>query len=110
MDIRDEMHGNVCVAIARGRLDASASAAFAERMEKLVATSPRLLVDFAEVDFVSSAGLRAILATTKKTKALGGVFALCAVQRPVLEVLDITGFTPMIEIHADQSSALAALG
>jgi anti-anti-sigma factor len=110
MDIREEMQGSVCVAIARGRLDASASAAFTERMEKLIVKSPRLLVDFAEVDFVSSAGLRAILSTTKKTKALGGVFALCAVQRPVLEVLDITGFTPMIEIHADRSTALAALG
>ena len=111
MDIREEMQGGVCVVTARGRLDATASTAFAERVEKLIGgAKPRLLVDFAGVDFVSSAGLRVVLSLTKKIKALGGVFALCAVQRPVLEVLDITGFTPMIEIHADQPSALAALG
>jgi anti-anti-sigma regulatory factor len=37
------------------------------------------------------------------------VFALCAVQGPVREVLDITGFTTMIDVHPELASALAAM-
>jgi hypothetical protein len=37
------------------------------------------------------------------------MFALCALQGPVREVLDITGFTTMIAVHPELSSALAAM-
>jgi anti-anti-sigma regulatory factor len=46
---------------------------------------------------------------SKKIKAANGVFALCAVQGPVREVLDITGFTTMIDVHPELSAALAAM-
>jgi anti-anti-sigma factor len=68
------------------------------------------LIDFAEVDFVTSAGLRAVLVLVKKVKAAGGSFALCAVQEPVREVLDITGFTDMLRIHTARAEAIAAMG
>ena len=110
MDIREERHGSVCVVTLRGRLDVATSAAFAERVDRLIAGSqPRLLVDLSGVDFVSSAGLRVILAVMKKVKAANGIFALCAVRAPVREVLDMTGFTPLIEIHPEVSTALAAM-
>jgi len=81
----------VVLVTARGRLDGSTSPAFAARMEKLAATpQPRLVVDFSGIDFVSSAGLRVVLTLLKRVKAANGVLALCAVQAPVKEVLDIT--------------------
>jgi anti-anti-sigma factor len=46
----------------------------------------------------------------KKVKAAGGSFALCAVQEPVREVLDITGFTDMLRIHTARAEAIAAMG
>jgi anti-anti-sigma factor len=110
MDIREEKHGNVCVVAPRGRLDVATSPGLAERLDKLIGGSqPRLLVDFSDVEFVSSAGLRVILATMKKIKAANGSFALCGLRPPVQEVLDITGFTPLIDIHPDVSTALAAM-
>jgi len=110
MDISEQQVGKVWVVTARGRLDGATSGAFAQRVEALVTESePRLLVDFSGVDFVSSAGLRAVLALIKKVKGLKGIFALCAVQAPVREVLDITGFTGMIDIHPERTAALAAL-
>jgi anti-sigma B factor antagonist len=110
MDLSDETRAGVTVVKARGRLDAASSGMFAERLGGLVSgAQPRLVIDFAEVDFVSSAGLRAVLILVKKVKAANGMFALCAVQGPVREVLDITGFTTMIAIHPELSSALAAM-
>ena len=69
----------------------------------------RLLVDFSGVEFVSSAGLRAVLALVKKVKAVQGALALCAVQPAVREVLEITGFAGMIDIHPERAAALSAL-
>jgi anti-anti-sigma factor len=110
MDVTEELHGRVAVVTARGRLDGATSGIFAERLERLAsAAQPRLVVDFSGVDFISSAGLRAVLTLAKKIKAGNGALALCAVQAPVLEVLDITSFSTMIDIHSDLAAALAAL-
>jgi anti-anti-sigma factor len=94
----------------RGRLDGATCGKFAERVEALVTgDEPRLLVDFAGVEFVSSAGLRVVLGLMKKVKAGRGALALCAVQPAVREVLEITGLAGMIDIHPERAAALTAL-
>jgi hypothetical protein len=45
----------------------------------------------------------------KRVKAANGMLALCAVQAPVLEILDITGFTGMLDVHSGRAEAMAAL-
>jgi anti-anti-sigma factor len=111
MEISDEAVGDVRVVTARGRLDGSASGPFGEQVGRLIGSErPKLLIDFAGVDFVTSAGLRAVLTLLKKVKAGGGLFALCGVQAPVREVLDITGFAGMIDIHPERAAALKAMG
>lgn len=110
MEILDERVGDTCVVTAKGRLDGGASAAFADKVGGLIASpNPKLLIDFAGVDFVTSAGLRAVLLLVKKVRAAGGSFALCGVQDSVREVLDITGFTAMFSIHSARAAAIAAM-
>ena len=110
MQISDEQVGGVRVVTARGRLDGAASGAFGEHVLALIRTErPKLLIDFTDVDFVTSAGLRAVLAILKQVKSMNGAFALCGVQTAVREVLDITGFAGMIDTHPERASALAAL-
>jgi anti-anti-sigma regulatory factor len=50
-----------------------------------------------------------VLTVLKRVKAANGMLALCAVQAPVMEVLDITGFTAMLDVHAGWAEAMAAL-
>jgi anti-anti-sigma factor len=110
MEIHDERIGNTCVVTAKGRLDGGASATFTDRIGGLIGSpKPKLLIDFSGIDFVTSAGLRAVLVLVKKVNSAGGSFALCGVQDSVREVLDITGFTSMISIHAARADAIAAL-
>ena len=110
MDVSEQQVGRVWVVTARGRLDGATSSQFAQRVEALVTgTEPRLLVDFSGVDFVSSAGLRVVLALVKKVKSVKGALILCAVQPAVREVLEITGFAGMIDIHPERATALTAL-
>jgi len=111
MELQQERVGGTFVVTAKGRLDGVASTVFSDRLGGLITEpSPKLLVDFAEVDFVTSAGLRAVLLVVKKVKAAGGAFALCGVRDSVREVFDISGFTAMLTIHPGRSDAIAALG
>ena len=110
MEITEEVVGDTQVLAVSGRLDGAASAGFSELVgPRISGNKPKLLLDFGGVDFVTSAGLRAVLQIVKRVKASGGVFALCNVQEPVREVLDISGFTAMFSIHPARQDAIAAM-
>lgn len=110
MDIEKERVGDTHIVTARGRIDGIYSTAFANEVGALITgENPKVLIDFTEVDSVTSAGLRAVMLLVKKAKAAGGMFALCCVQDEVRDVLDVSGFTGMLSIHADRSAAFAAM-
>jgi anti-anti-sigma factor len=110
MEILKERVGDTYVVSANGRLDGIYSTAFAKEVGELIAgMTPKILLDFAEIDFVTSAGIRAVLLLMKRAEASGVVFALCGVNEQVREVLDVTGLAPIITIHAGRSEGLAAL-
>ena len=110
MDIQKEQVGDVQVVTAEGRLDGIYSSAFANQVGELITgTNPKILIDFTNIDFVTSAGLRAVLLLMKKAKASGGAFALCGVNEQVREVLDVSGFADMFGIHPGRAEGIAAL-
>ena len=110
MEINKEQVGDAYVVSPTGRLDGIYSTAFAKEVGELIGgTNPKILIDFAEIDFVTSAGIRAVLLLMKKAKASGAAFALCGVNDQVRDVLDATGLQPIIPIYAGRSEGLAAL-
>ncbi len=110
MDIRDERVGDVWVVTAEGRLDGIYSSAFANHVGALiVGENPKILIDFTQIDFVTSAGLRAVLLLMKKAKASGGAFALAGVNEQVREVLNVSGLADMFSIHPGRAEGIAAL-
>jgi anti-sigma B factor antagonist len=70
----------------------------------------RLVGDFALVDYTSSAGLRALLATTKEARQRGGDFRLAAVRADVHRVLEMSGFTSILKLYGDVDAAVASYG
>jgi anti-anti-sigma factor len=110
MEIQKERVGDVYVVTVNGRLDGIYSSAFANQVGELITgENPKILIDFTDIDFVTSAGLRALLLLVKKAQASGSVFALCGVNEQVREVLDISGFTAMFSIHPGRAEGIAAL-
>jgi anti-anti-sigma factor len=110
MEIQKEQVGDVHVVTANGRLDGIYSTAFAKEVGELIGgANAKILIDFTDIDFVSSAGLRAVLLLMKKAKVSGGAFALCGVNEQVREVLDISGFADMFSIQPGRAQGLAAL-
>jgi len=74
----------------------------------IAAGHTRLCVDFAKLDYISSVGLRALLATMKKLKKSSGKLHLCGMNPTVKEVFVISGFSSIFSIFDARPEALAA--
>jgi anti-anti-sigma factor len=110
MEIQKEQVGDLHVVTVGGRLDGIYGSAFANQIGELITgTNPKVLIDFTDIEYVSSAGLRALLVLVKKSKATGGIFALCGVNDEVRQILDISGFTPMFSMYSGRAEGVAAL-
>ena len=67
-----------------------------------------LVLDLSEVDFMSSAGLRAVLAALKKCRNKGGDLRIAGAQPGVEKVLKMSGFTNILKTFPDSKNALAS--
>lgn len=101
LEIEKSSTENKLILYLKGRLDTQTSEEFQQDMEEyLDEVNESLVLDFSEIEYLSSAGLRAILYITKKLKTLEGEhhFSIINVRSSVMEVFDMTGFTDMINI------------
>jgi anti-anti-sigma factor len=110
MEIAEEQAGNVLIVALRGRLDAGSSAE-AERqiLDWIGAGAHRLVIDLAELDYISSVGLRALLLAAKRIRAVQGRFAVCALKPEVETIFEIAGFTTIMRILATRDEAAREL-
>jgi anti-anti-sigma factor len=76
--------------------------------EQVSGASPRLVGNLAGVDYTSSAGLRALLETVKESRQHGGDLRLAAVRPEVLRVLELSGFTSILQVFDDVEAAVAS--
>jgi anti-sigma B factor antagonist len=104
MQISDESIGGVCVVTARGRLDGSASGPFGERVQALIGPDrPKLLIDFAGIDFVTSAGLRVFGIARKRMQENGGQLAFVNMQPQIEEVFEIIKALPGLDVFKNMA-------
>lgn len=107
MEITNEHVGDAVVARFSGSLDTITAPAALEHFDGLLETDSALIVaDFSSVDFVSSAGLRILLATAKKMDSSHSL-RLFGLNASVKEVFDVSGFSTILAIFDDEASAVA---
>ncbi|MCY2957640.1 MAG: STAS domain-containing protein [Planctomycetota bacterium] len=94
----------------RGYLDGNSHIA-AETYFKMVVTSgsTRVVLDLAQVDFISSAGLRAVISLLKLVKGNHGGLAVCASQPHVTQLLEFSGLKTLLSIAPTVDEGRAAL-
>lgn len=111
MEIEESRHGVALVIAPRGRLDLHAAATFEQRLlERLAAGERVVVIDGSQVNYLSSAGLRALLRGAKEADRHGGRLLLAALTDNVREVLHLSSLDTLLEIHPDVAAALAACG
>ncbi len=68
----------------------------------------KLLLNFQNVEFLSSAALNKLIILDKKTKSSSGKLKLCSLRPEILEVFVITRLNQLFEIAEDEKTALDA--
>jgi anti-anti-sigma factor len=92
-----------------GRLDAVTADEVEVKIYDLINRGNKnIILDFAKLMFISSLGLRVVLATLKKVKALGGKLRVCNMNEEITEVFDISGFNSIFTIFETLEQALAS--
>jgi len=109
MEIREEMRGNTLLLVPGGRLDGTTSAAFGDNLSAKLDQNPNVVVSFAELSYISSAGLRVLLMAAKKVRQTGGKLALCELSPSIREVFEISGFLSIMTVCGTIDDALAAV-
>ena len=108
MQIAESRVDGIVAVAPVGRIDTTTAPALEKHMIGLLnGGERRLVVDFAGVDYISSAGLRVLMLAAKQAKAQQGYLALVEVQPLVQEILEISKFTLILKILPSVRDALA---
>jgi anti-anti-sigma factor len=107
MEIQTRKEKSVVIVSVKGRMDALTAPEFEKSLSDLISKGETLfLLNFAGLDYISSAGLRSILATFKKLKEKQGKILFTGLQGPVEEVFKISGFHSIFNIVDSEETAL----
>lgn len=91
-----------------GRIDTVTAPALEQAINKEIERGNRkILLNFSAVSYISSGGLRVLLATAKKLKNPGDKYALCSLAAEVNKILKLAGFTTIFSIYPSEGEALA---
>jgi anti-sigma B factor antagonist len=107
MDITNEEVKRVSVMSVSGRVDSATAPDLESALKKLVETEKtQIVLDLKNVEYMSSAGLRAMVSTLKAVKRVNGDLRLASPSPRVEEVLRLAGLTSIFSIFPSRDEAV----
>ena len=98
MTIQKTLNGTALNVAVEGRLDTTTAPQLEKELKDSLSGATELTLDFAGLEYISSAGLRVLLTAHKTMSAKGGM-KVKNVNEIVQEVLDVTGFSDILTIE-----------
>ena len=110
MEILEEKRGTVLAVALKGRLDAVTSKSVEDRLLSLIESGEvRLVIDLAQLNYISSVGLRVLMLAAKRLRTANGTIVVCTLQPTVQQVFEIAGFTSIFRVYPTRDAALAEM-
>jgi anti-anti-sigma factor len=101
IQVTEETRGGWCIVAVRGRLDAEAADELESALRAAIAKSPKVAANFAAVDYISSAGLRAVIQAARAAQERNVEFTICSVTAHVKKVFDMSGLHQILHLRGD---------
>ena len=98
MNINLEKQNDLLVVSLEGRLDTNTSPAFEEVINNINSDTKELVINIKDLEYISSAGLRVLLAAQKKMNKMGSMKVI-NVCDSIMEIFEITGFIDILTIE-----------
>jgi anti-sigma B factor antagonist len=106
MEITERRTAEIVTLSLSGKLDTTTAKTFEEKiLAQIESGERRIVIDLAQVDYISSAGLRVFVLAAKRLNIANGKMVLCSLKDPVKEVFDIAGFSSIFSIHGSEDEA-----
>jgi len=110
MQIVQERYGNALVLGLSGRIDNSTNGELKSALDPHIpgcrSGGDRLILDFANVDYISSVGLRVLMLAAKQIREQGGAIVVAALQPVVREIFEISRFNLVFQCFGSVRDAL----
>ena len=97
-DVNKKFENGEAYVTVEGRLDTVTSPQLEEVLKDVLENADTLVIDFENLDYISSAGLRVLLASQKVMSKKGGM-KVKNVGETIMEIFDVTGFVDILDIE-----------
>ena len=94
----------------KGKVDATNSRQVHDKvMEEIKGGCNKMLMNFSEVNYISSAGLQILIFATKSFAKNSGAFAVCSLNENIMKIFKISGLVNLFTIHDDVETGINSL-
>lgn len=93
-----EQSGSILTVKPEGRIDTKTSPILESDIQKYIDSTDNMILDFTNVDYISSGGMRVLLALHKRLKKKGGTLKVINVKDSIYEIFKLVGFHSMVEV------------
>jgi len=109
MQITTRTSNDIHIVAIAGSLDSTTAPEAQKSLDAVLAGANKVVLDFSELDYISSAGLRVLLGAAKKLRASGETLRMFGLNQSVREVFEISGFSAILSVYPSEAEALAAM-
>jgi anti-anti-sigma factor len=109
MQISTRTSNDTHIVAITGSLDSTTSPEAQKSLDAIVAGAKKVALDFSQLDYISSAGLRVLLGAAKRLRASGGTLGMFGLNQSVREVFEISGFSSILSVYQSEAEALGAI-
>ena len=101
IQVTQETRGEWQVVGVTGRADGEAADSLEAALRAAVEQHPKVAADFSGLDYISSAGLRAVLQAARAAQNRSSDFAVCGMSASVQKVFTMSGMHHLLTIHGE---------
>jgi anti-sigma B factor antagonist len=107
MEISEREYQGVSIVDLDGKMDTVTSSKAERYLTRLIDEGKKkILLNFEKLEFMTSSGLRVLLATSQALHDAGGELCICAVNGTIQKLFEISGFTAFLHISSNEDTAL----
>ena len=109
MTLSEEKNGKVFVLVLSGKLDIEGAKMLVERITQILNGGEQyILLDFTNIAYINSSGLRGLLLVAKQLASSGGMLILAGMSDANQKVLNISGLTSIFTLRPTKAEALSS--
>lgn len=92
---------NTLIVKLDGKINTATSSTLEKELNKYINDATDVVMDFEKTTYISSSGIRVLLATEQQMDEKNGSFKVIHVNDDIMEIFELVGFTDMVQVESD---------